>query len=294
MVDVRRWLATAAHALAGVVGILGVLVGLILLRAAPGWESLGILVGLGVLAIGLEAVANRLGPAARPASHRARAIGVGVGFGAIPFLLGLLLLTEQADTTALHLAGDGFAPPSVSCCRDDLAFPVGGMFIAWGVWTCLALGLPVHVTDTTVGPSAPRRLLWPLVGVGVAIPVTVLVQVADLQGSSVAVVALSQALPTALTVTLVSLVGFGNRLTVAVGGVTKVVGPVRRHVPLRRDTFVAIVGASVVLRHGGKGFRIHLQRWGEGAILPTMLHRVLHLSDVPGSYNELRHPTVDA
>jgi hypothetical protein len=290
-VDARRWLATAAHALAGVVGILGVLIGLILLRAAPGWGSLGVVVALGVLAIGLEAVANRLGPATVPSSHRARAIGAGVGFGAIPFLLGLLLLAGQADTTAQHLAGEGVARPGTSCCRGDLAFPLGGMFTAWGLWTGLALALPVHLTDTTIGPSAPRRLLWPLVGAGVALPVTVLVQVADLQASSVTVVALSQALPTAATVTLVSLLGFGSRLTVAVGGVTKVVGPVRRHVPLRRDTFVAIVGANVVLRHGGKGFRIHLQRWGAGAILPHRLHRALHLSDVPGSYNELRQAT---
>lgn len=243
IVDVRRWLATAAHASAGVVGTLGILVGLILLRATPGWESLGILVALGALAIGLEGVANRLGPATVPSSHRARAIGTGVGFGAIPFLLGLVLLVGQADTTALHLAGDGLAPAIVSCCRGDFAFPLGGTFVAWGLWSGLALG---------------------------------------------------QSLPTAITVTAVSLVGFGSRLTVAVGGVTKVVGPVRRHVPLRRDTFVAIVGATVVLRHDGRGFRIHLHRWGEGAILPHMLHRALHLSGVPGSYNELRRPTVPA
>ncbi len=105
-------------------------------------------------------------------------------------------------------------------------------------------------------------------------------------------VVLPQALSTALVVTGVALLGHSSVLVVAVGGITRVAGPVRRHVALAGDTFVAFVGTHhVVVRQGGRGVKLNLRAWGTGwnGNVPRRLHRALRLSGVPGTYDVLRH-----
>lgn len=288
----RSWIAAVLHGLTGALFAVVLVAGPVAAQAGTDWTGVVVVASLVVAAVGAEMLARRLSPpadrAAALAAQRRTALGLGLTLAAMPLLLGLVLLWDQTTTTTQFLQSGS----ADSCCRNDVALPLGGLFAAWGLWLGLAVALPVRDAETRFGPTSGARVGWTLAGVAAAAPVVVLVQMADWQAASVGTTVIPQALPPALVVTGVALLGHGSGLIVAVGGLTRVTGPVRRHVVLSDDTFVALVAPHhVVVRRGGRGVKLNLHAWGTGENLPRRLHRALQLSGVPGNYDALRdHP----
>lgn len=250
----RSWIVAVLHGLTGALFAVILIAGPVAAQAGTEWTGVAVVACLVVAAVGAETLARRLSPptdhAAALAAQRRKALGLGLTLAAIPLLLGLVLLWDQTATTAQFLQSGS----ADSCCRADVALPLGGLFAAWGLWMGLAAALPVRDAETRFGPTVGARIGWTLAGVVAAAPVVALIQMADWQAASVTATVIPQALPPALVVTGVALLGHGSSLIVAVGGLTRVTGPVRRHVVLSDDTFVALVGTHhVVVRRGGLG-----------------------------------------
>ena len=230
----RRRASAVLHGLGGALSLLGLLTITVAVRAEVGWAAVGVGVGMAGLGIGIELLAQRFAPprdaAALAASRRHGALGRGLALAAVPLFLGVILLTGQFGTTRQFL-DTAVTAPGASCCRGDLAFPLGGLFAAWGLAIGLAAALPVRDTATRFGPTEGARVGWALGGAAAALPVVVLVQLADWQAGSALAVALATALPPALVVAAATVLGFRRRLVVAVGGVSRHTGPVRRDPP---------------------------------------------------------------
>lgn len=182
-----------------------------------------------------------------------------------------------------------------SCCRDDLAFALGGAFAAWGLATVLTVVVPVRRRSAgTVGLNLPGRMLPAILALPAGVVTAVAIQLLDVQPSSVAQAAgLGSGVPLVVGLLAVAATWWRRSITATVGSLT-----IRRAwgtetVALGPSTSVDIVpdhdgsAALVRLDDGTTRSAVRVVRWGELDRFSGELHRVLTLSGTPVEGDDL-------